>query len=247
MDTKTIQRNPWGRLLVFLFAILLPSIAIGVSTLHVMPDAFWMILFSLAITVGISALLSFYAGHAMDHVARYCIITHLILGLALYGSYTLHIALARELSMARSSTADIHVEEDRAAKLRADQAAQAERLLKAQAELAEKQARLNYSTGRRGVKVTPPALNLPQMSALPARPESFRAPEAIRQSWSGWLLWTAVIDGLLAIVGALVLAALWEWDRNGDGIPDRLQKPKREEFPSELDVDEKPVGKFPRR
>lgn len=46
---RQIQNNPWGRLLVFIFAIFLPTVAIGISTALVMPDALLMIGFSLFI------------------------------------------------------------------------------------------------------------------------------------------------------------------------------------------------------
>ena len=50
-------------------------------------------------------------------------------------------------------------------------------------------------------------------------------PEQVRESWWWKLTALAFAECFASVLAGAILAGVWEWDRNGDGIPDHLQRP----------------------
>lgn len=243
----TQHNNPWGKLLVFVFAVLLSAIIIAASTYHALPESFWIVLGLLIISVGVAAILNYYSGDATPKIGRYCIISHIALATVMSFGLVIHVLLSREISIAKQNVAEGERREDRIAARRKQEMAQEAELLKSQAEYEKARAQSlrneairNDSARRLGITprqsqasrdVAPPSIALvpaqPADAAIPfpeaSAPVVAETPQTIRQKYSGWLLASAILDVIFSILAAVVLVARWEWDRDKDGIADNLQ------------------------
>jgi hypothetical protein len=50
-------------------------------------------------------------------------------------------------------------------------------------------------------------------------------PEQVRKSWWWKLTALAFAECFASVLAGAILAGIWEWDRNHDGVPDYLQQP----------------------
>jgi hypothetical protein len=50
-------------------------------------------------------------------------------------------------------------------------------------------------------------------------------PEQVRESWWWKLTALAFAECFASVLAGAILAGIWEWDRNHDGIPDDKQQP----------------------
>jgi len=50
-------------------------------------------------------------------------------------------------------------------------------------------------------------------------------PEQVRESWWWRLTALAFAECFASVLAGAILAGIWEWDRNHDGIPDDQQQP----------------------
>lgn len=248
--SRPIARAPkklgWGKLAIYFFTVLLPAIAVGISSWYVFRDSFSIAAISLVITCGVAALFTYYSGAAMAEVRRYCIIADIAICLVLVGNFCCHFIMAREISAAKESTIERHFEEDRGEVFKNNEAARQAQLMASGAQLAESQARLEKSQAvkidsakRAGLplpKIAPSSssFSLPTMpsisgtSAAPAAPKAEGAgkglsPDDVRLAWNPWLTFLAFLDVIVSVLAGAILAAVWQWDRNGDGINDALQ------------------------
>jgi len=237
----------WAKLAIFVFTVLLPAIAVGISNWYVFRDSFVMATILLVITVGVAAVTTYYSGAALDKIRRYCLIFDLLIGVVLCINLTSHFLLAREVSAAKEAVEDRHIEEERHAVLQKKKTEQAALLLERQATLLNAQrdalrmeAVRNDAARKAGVRpgsgVTLPPM--PDMSDSTAEQptDSLRAeldgikksreakppsdPDAVKRAWNPWLTFWAFVDVFIAVIGGLTLASLWQWDRNNNGIPD---------------------------
>jgi hypothetical protein len=87
--------------------------------------------------------------------------------------------------------------------------------------------------GYRGGYITPPSSGpapAPTI-ATPDTPEVKReekpaismSPDRLQREWNPWLTFWAFADVFISVLGGLILAGRWEWDRNHDGIADHKQ------------------------
>jgi len=51
-------------------------------------------------------------------------------------------------------------------------------------------------------------------------------PEEVRAKWRWFLTAFAIAERATSVLAGAILAGVWEWDRNHDGIPDHLQQPR---------------------
>jgi hypothetical protein len=49
-------------------------------------------------------------------------------------------------------------------------------------------------------------------------------PEQVRDSWWWKLTALAFAECFASVLAGAILAGIWEWDKNKDGIPDHLQR-----------------------
>lgn len=241
-----MQAYIWGKSTIFVCCVVLAAIAVGISNYFVFYDSFWMATILLIMTVGVAAVTAYYSGDATQKIRRYCIIFHLVIGIFLCINLASHFVLAREVSAAKEGVVSRHEEEDRQevfkqaeasrrAKLMAEQRAledARQKALRAEAAKLNAMRRMGYRGD--GIPLAPPApaptIEEPKINETPivkgkgdvATPKTA---EQIRREWNAWLTFWAFADVFASVIGGLILAGRWEWDRNRDGIADHLQQP----------------------
>lgn len=236
----------WRKVILFTFAVLLPAVIVGISNLTVFPDSSLAATLMLVVTVGIAGVFTYFSGDATAKVRRYCIVADCTICAILCVNLGGHWILAREASAARQGVEERHVEEDR--ELQREKAKTELEIARkqAEAELADKQAKLQREERRRLAQlplserrsmlsapapeptkaptVQPMALVPPGAVAAVSAPVKARlTPEQVRASWWWFLTALAIAECAASVLAGAVLAGVWEWDRNRDGIPDHLQ------------------------
>lgn len=226
--------------------VLLPAVAIAVSTYHVFPDSFKIVGILIAISVGVSAWIVQNSDEPVRAIKRFGLLVKFALAVVMFANLAVHVQVSRELSGALSARAERHEEEDRADQ-RAQKAAQREKELmearanetRATAEAFDKQRRLLVQLPTAQRRYVPPvASKIPPVEpsaesapALPGdKPKTMKAdPDDIRQAWAPWMFWFAFAEALIAVVGGARLLVLRHWDADGNGIPDWIEQLPAEE------------------
>lgn len=231
----------WRVFILFVFIVLLPAIIVGISNWHVFPDSFVSATLMLIVTVGVAGVFSYFAGDATPKISRYCIVATIVVAVILCANLAGHWLLAREVSGARQGVEERHVEEDRAkefaeaeaqrqiaiAKAETDRAkaeanaAYAERRRLEQLPIEQRRARPVSRAAKRQQSAPSPALEVKAAVAAPALPRL--TPDQVREKWWLWLTILAIAEVAASVLGGSILAGIWEWDRNHDGIADHKQ------------------------
>lgn len=250
-----MENSRWAKMAILGVCVVLPAIAIGISNWEVFSDSFVIATILLIITVGVAAIFTALSGSAMPQVRRYCLIADLVIGIVLCVNLASHFVLSREVSAAKSALVEHRKDEDRdEARKNADLVRQTQ-LMEKQAELVEAQRKMLNADANRAYQVRQsggrvssaapivapvpvPTVSLPSASldAPDAKKKTLR-PEEVIQDWANWLMFWAFADALVSVLSAMILMTVWQWDRNGNGIPDHLEG--KEAFAKELDVDPK--------
>lgn len=241
------------KLILFCIIVLLPAVVVGISNFHVFPDSSWAATIMLLVAVGAAAIFTWQSGDATPKISRYCIAADFVVCLILCANLAAHWILAREVSAAKQGVFERHTEEDRDDRRAAERTERELALRKAEAELAKEQARaanaerrklLQLPLSERRAMPTPKveptiapikplalvpdgaatvAVAVPVAAAAPAiRPKL--SPEQVRESWWWTLTALAIAEVAASVLAGAILAGIWEWDRNKDGIPDHLQR-----------------------
>jgi hypothetical protein len=243
------------KLLLFVVIVLLPAVVVGISNFHVFPDSSWAATLMLIVTVAAAGIFTWQSGAATAKIARYCICADFVIAAILCVNMGSHWLLAREVSAAKQGVVERHTEEDREDKRKAAETERQLALKKAEAELAAANAALQNAERRRLAQLPrserrssitapnaeptktaqTPALVVAPMSLVPPRSVAAVSapiaatprltPEEVRKNW--WLKLTALAfaECFASVLAGAILAGIWEWDRNRDGIPDHLQRP----------------------
>lgn len=153
--------NYWGKIILFTFTVLLPAIVVGISNFTAFPDSSLPVTLMLIVTVGVAGVFTWATGAATAKIARYCIITHIVICAILAINLGGHWLFAREVSAAREATTERHGEEDRAlerrkAETEMDLARANAEAEKAKAETARAQAAAQASNAERRLLGTLP-------------------------------------------------------------------------------------------
>jgi hypothetical protein len=237
----------WRKIVLFTFIVLLPSVIVGISNFHVFPDSSLSATLMLIVTVGVAGVFTYCSSNATARIRRYCIAADVLICAILCLNLGGHWILAREVSASRQGIEEKHAEEDREDLRRT---AETERqlalkqadadLLKQQtaainaerrrlAQLPPEQRRSALSGGTMALKVEakdPSAIHHSGESATakttPA-PTSRLTPEQVREKWWWFLTALAIAECVASVLAGAVLAGVWEWDRDHDGVPDHLQ------------------------
>jgi hypothetical protein len=238
----------WGKVAGMLFAVLIPGCLLACANHKVFPESTWLATGMVVITIGIAGCFAVASGYAMPHVRRYCLLAHLFLCLVMAANLVCHWVLAREVSAVHQATEQKHTEEDRAESRRRAAVEDSLKLIEAQRDLTQANARqlqaeaVRNDSARRLGAVVPRAVR----PAAPASAVSAVIPEVpkpvdsgpvvtldqVLNKWYWWLIGFAAAELLASIVAFGVCALLWEWDVNGDGIADHLQQPVK--WPTEV-------------
>lgn len=240
------------KLILFCIIVLLPAIVVGISNFHVFPDSSWAATIMLIIAVGAAAVFTWQSSDATPKIARYCICADFVICAILCANLASHWILAREVSAAKQGVVERHTEEDRDDRRAKERVERELELKKAEAELAAANVKLQNAERRRLAQlprserrssitvatpdptktpapiVAPMALvppgNIAAMSASTGTKPRF-TPEQVRESWWWTLTALAIAEVAASVLAGAILAGIWEWDRNRDGIPDHLQRP----------------------
>ena len=239
----------WRKLILFSFIVLLPALVVGISNFYVFPDSALSATLMLIVTVGVSGIFTYFSGDATARIRRYCIIADVIICLILCVNLGSHWLLAREISASRQGVEERHAEEDREEQRKAAEAERELALRKAEANLQNAERRRLAALPkeeRRSALSAPKASTAIQPHTL-APPDQVRVlkrltPEQVRESWWLFLTVLAFAEVFAAVLGGAILAGIWEWDRNHDGIPDHLQQGRA----PHLGVGAQPVAGFAR-
>jgi len=226
-------RYGWRKLILFCFIVLLPAIVVGISNFGVFPDSAWAATLMLVVTVGVAAIFTWQSGNATAKITRYCIVADLIIAVILCFNLGAHWLLAREVSSARQGLEERHAEEDREEKRRADETDRQLAIKKAELDLQREE--------RRRLRMLPPEERRSSIAAPKPLPHVqplklidagvvIRAPrltpEQVRESWWWRLTALAFAECFASVLAGAILAGIWEWDRDHDGVADHLQPPK---------------------
>lgn len=242
--------NPWRKLLLFTFIVILPAVVVGVSNFKAFPESSFLATVMLLTTAGVAGLFTWKSNHATPKIVQYCIIADIVICALLCVNVGCHWIFSRELSGAKQSTVERHTEEDREEKRRIAEAERQVALKKAEADLAARQAQASNAEARRLAQlprrmrqsqspIIKPITPAPTMEtgAIPEAKAEIKpkiTEEQVRENWWWTLIALAFAECFASILAGGILMGVWEWDRNHDGIADHRQKP--EEFPHEVDA-----------
>jgi len=234
----------WRKLILFTFIVLLPAIVVGISNFFVFPDSALSATLMLIVTVGVSGIFTYFSGDATARIRRYCIGADVVICVILCVNLGSHWLLAREVSAAKQGVEERHTEEDREEQRKAAEAERQLALNKSASDLAKAQANASYAESRRLAQLpieqrrervaprapkqaaTAPASGpMPEVKAEATSPSTPRlTPDQVRERWWWFLTALAFAEVFAAVLGGAILAGIWEWDRNHDGIADYLQQ-----------------------
>ncbi len=226
----------WRKLILFCFIVLLPAIVVGISNFFVFPDSSLSATLMLIVTVGVAAVFTWQSGNATSKIRRYCIIADIVICVILCANLGSHWLLAREVSAARQGVEERHAEENREDERKSADTERQLALKKAEADLQNAETRrlgrLPRSERRSALSApkVEPKPTLQPMTLVPSGAKGALhikpTPDQVRESW--WWLLTALAfaECFASVLAGAVLAGIWEWDRNHDGIADHLQLPK---------------------
>jgi hypothetical protein len=236
------------KLILFAFVVLLPAVIVGVSNFDVFPDAAWLATLMLVVTVGVAAVFTWQSGEATAKIARYCICADFVIAAILCVNLGSHWLLSREVSAAKQGVVERHSEEDRELEREKAKTELEVARAKAAAELAAENAKLAHAERRRLAQLprserrsmlwapTPEPTKTPAIAPMALVPPGSVAavsastvtprltPEQVRESWWWKLTALAFAECFASVLAGAILAGVWEWDRNGDGTPDHLQR-----------------------
>jgi hypothetical protein len=222
-------------------------VIVGISNFSVFPDSSWAATLMLVVTVGITAVFTWQSGEATRKIARYCICADFVICAILCVNLSSHWLLAREVSAARQGVQERHAEEDREERRRTAEAERQLALKKAEVEADAAKTRLANAERRRLAQLPMPERRsiLPAATPEPARAPTIQplslvsgsavavsipivtaprlTPDQVRESWWWKLTALAFAECFASVLAGAILAGVWEWDRNRDGVPDHLQ------------------------
>lgn len=233
------ENRTGGKLAIYFLVVLLPAVVISISTYYGLPDSWLIVSALLVISAGIAAVFMYYSGDATRRVQKYCIIAAGILGVVMCLGLIVHVLLTRELAIAKEDEATVMSYEDRADRRRKEQSQLAMQLMEKQKELAkEEKARLrneairNDSARRLGLRplqskpVEPPpvGVSLPTpdggtsilIGPSPVPYVERLTPMAVRHKYSPWMVGSAIADVIASVLLGVILAGLWEWNKEQD-------------------------------
>jgi len=255
MIQKKVHNHPWGHFVLYLASVLLPILALGVSTALSIPDSLPIVSLLLIISGIIATVVSFYTGIRDPGISIFCKWAHGVMIAVIAANLMVHGALTRDLGFAGDSVKELHVEQDRQHKMQQEAAQTQKELLDAQVRvLREDNARQRSAT--RAGKIAPPPVRLPSLPGLPAisaASGSVMAPQAVRDSYRNKVMWGAGMELAVALLASAILAFLLNRDADGNGIPDYKDRERKRDMgefagASEIEVEDKPsVGKHQRR
>lgn len=225
----------WGKALGIVFAVLIPAALVVYANTLAFPDSSLLASGMVVVTCGIAVIFAIASGKATRTTARYCLLAGIVLSAVLSANLVGHWVLARELSAAKQATTARHTEEDREETRREADANRQKTLLEAQTKALRAEAWRNAEARRLGMRAprgasvsAPTSTTVTQPTAPPVTDQSETPKqmtvEEVMKKWSWWLLWLAVADLASSVVAFGICAALWEWDKNGNGIPDHLEQ-----------------------
>lgn len=234
----------WRKLILFSFIVLLPALVVGISNFYVFPDSALSATIMLAVTVGVSGIFTYFSGDATARIRRYCIVADVVICLILCVNLGSHWLLAREVSASKQGVEEKHVEEDREEQRRKAEAQRQIDVAKAESDLARSQANAAYQERRRLAQLPPElrrerlpfsaprkaevaqaSISGPEVQTAATLPSAPRlTPDQVRKRWWWFLTALAFAEVFASVLGGAILAGIWEWDRNHDGIADHLQQ-----------------------
>lgn len=222
------------KLILFFFVVFLPAVVVGISNFHVFPDSSLPATLMLLTTVGVAGVFTWQSGNATEKIRRYCIVADVIIALILCLNLGAHWLLGREISAARQGVEERHAEEDRELQREKEKTELQIARDKSAADLARAEARrlAQLPLSQRRAQPTPkseptkaPEVAVAASVSAPIAPTLARmAPDQVRDSWWWKLTALAFAECFASVLAGAILAGVWEWDRNRDGIPDHLQQ-----------------------
>jgi hypothetical protein len=248
----------WRKIILFTFAVLLPAVIVGISNFVVFPDSSLAATLMLVVTVGIAGVFTYFSGDATAKVRRYCIVADVTICAILCVNLGGHWILAREVSAARQGVEERHAEEEREDRRREAEAERQLRLKEAEAQIIAKQTAAIHAERRRlatlpveqrrsvlkaseapkAVATIQPLSLAPVETAAATSAHAISArrltPDEVREKWWWFLTALAIAECAASVLAGTILAGVWEWDRNHDGIPDNLQQPTGVGTPREI-------------
>jgi hypothetical protein len=234
----------WRKLILFTFIVLMPATVVGISNFFVFPDSALSATIMLIVTVGVAAIFTWQSGNATRKIARYCICADILICIILCINLGGHWLLAREVSAAKQGVEERDAEKDKDLQRKKTETELEIKLKEADAALLKQQTAASNAESRRLDKLpfeqrrsSPRAQPGKPKEAVPAptappEPEATPAPKAaaprltpdqVREKWRGFLTALAFAEIFASVLAGAILAGIWEWDRDRDGVADHKQ------------------------
>ncbi len=235
------------KMALFCAVILMPATLIGISNFRVFKDSWLEATIMLVLTVVVTAVFIWNSAKATPKVAKYCHVCGFAAALTLGVNLGGHWLMTREYIAAEKVVSDRREEEDRTEQRRAAEDQRALMLKQADLELIRStraaidadRARLRnlpWEERRSAIASAPapapapaPEISAPASMSAPVVPVGVEkvvevikrlTPEEVINKWSWFLTIMAYVDAAVSVVLGGLLFAVWEWDRNGNGIND---------------------------
>ena len=230
----------WDIWVAFLIAVAIPAGIIASSNFDIFPGMRGKMFALLAITVGASLYTAFKADEPDKSLRQAGIIIHCALGFVLYLNVVSHMTFNRELISSEQSRQEQHVEEDRdlarAKELTAleiaRQKAESERLAQVSRVLVQTPNKQKGTLAQRLFSSTPnpsqPAATAPTPPPVSTPATVALTPQEVRDWWNPVLMWLLMIEAGLSILGISAITWVRNWDSNGDGVPEWLNRIARQ-------------------
>jgi hypothetical protein len=248
----------WRKSIIYVFTVLLPALMVGISNFHVFPEASLLATLMLVVTAGVAGVFTYFSSDATAKVRRYCILADVVICVILCVNLGGHWILAREVSAARQGVEERHTEEEREERRREAEAERQLRLKEAEAALIRDQTKAIREERRRLAQLAPEerrsVLKAPPKVSTSAPPAAIATnqpislapveapktlaprmtPDEVREKWWWFLTALAIAECAASVLAGAALSGVWEWDRNHDGVPDRLQKGASVAWPQKI-------------
>lgn len=232
----------YGQMIVYGLTILLPGIVCMILNMEVFPSTSasplgaWPPNIMTIIAICMGAVFVYYSSTPSRLISRFCLIMEIVLGLCMWSNLILHFYVQRGVSTATLGQVERNQQTSYEASVAERMNASNAAALKSYNETVAavtKANRLLPPEQRKPLPPPPPVTSVQITKPTPVQnnfaipttvaPEETWTAEQWRQHGAKLLLWTLIIETLLSVVGGSLLAAIWKWDSDGDGVPQWVQ------------------------
>ena len=233
MNLQRLKDTDWRALVFFAATAVILEAITTYSSIDVFPAMKGKILCAFAATVILAYLIHDLANEADKSLRQRGTIIFCILNAALLYNALQHFDYGRELNASTQSVAEINLQADKDLEREQARATIAQQIADANA----KQLKAGRDTllhtprqqaGKLIDRLQSALITAPQASPTPTTPTGtparIKTPAELRAELMPNLFWSFVFSFVVSVLGATYLFAYRQWDRDGDGVKDWIQR-----------------------